>query len=249
MKKTLITLLALCGVASAGEVTFTDLTQNITDSTSGITFTQSTGLFTGSVTNYEGAAAGEGSNGAITFAIDWAAASALTGNTCILTLNYDGTTDYSSTSGKSSGIYWAADDDSIKAWYAGTTNSGGNTASSTNVASAKQTIDGKDYVILTLRYDDIGASTATKGVSLFTASSEIYEYHSQGSSSYDKVTSIYINTDLVKAVTIMTGEINDATAKAGVTNLAAAMVPEPTTATLSLLALAGLAARRRRASR
>ena len=242
MKKTLITLLALAGVAAAGEVTFTDLTQNITDSTSGITFTQSTGLFTGSVTNYEGADAGKGSNGAITFAIDWAAASALTANTCILTLNYDGNTAYNS--GKNSGIYWT--NGNIKAWFAGAVNSGGNTADTTEVADAKQIIGGKDYVILTLRYDDLGASNATKGVSLFTSTSEIYEYWDQGSSSYDEVTSIYINTDLVKAVTIMTGEINDATAKAGVTNLATAMVPEPTTATLSLLALAGLAARRRR---
>ena len=242
MKKTLITLLALAGVASAGEVTYTDLTQNITDSTSGITFTQSTGLFTGSVTNYEGADAGKGSNGAITFAIDWAAASALTEDTCILTLNYDGNTAYNS--GENNGIYWTGGN--IKAWYGGAANNGGNTADTTEVAGAKQTIDGKEYVILTLRYDDINAGNATKGVSLFTASSEIYEYWAQGASAYDEVTSIYINTDLVKAVTIMTGEIDDATAKAGVTNLAAAMVPEPTTATLSLLALAGLAMRRRR---
>ena len=243
MKKTLITLLALCGVASAGEVTFTDLTQNITDSTSGITFTQSTGLFTGSVTNYEGADAGKGSNGAITFAIDLAAASALTEDTCILTLNYDGNTAHDS--GENTGIYYNATDDKISTWYNGQINVGG-TVGNTKVADYKQTINGKDYTILTLRYDDIGATDATKGVSLFSTTSEIIEYWGLGSSSYDEVTSIYINTDLVKAVTIMTGEINDATAKAGVTNLAAAMVPEPTTATLSLLALAGLAARRRR---
>lgn len=243
MKKTLVTLLALAGVAAAGEVTFTDLTKNIT--TSGITFTQSTGLFTGSITNYEGADAGKGSNGAITFAIDWSAASALTADTCILTLNYDNTTT-THTSGENNGIYFKADDDSIRAWFGGAVNNGGNIATTDEVSGAKKTIKGKDYAILTLRYDDIGATDATKGVSLFTSTSEIYEYWGQGSSNYDEVTSIYINTDLVKAVTIMTGEINDATAKAGVTNLAAAMVPEPTTATLSLLALAGLAARRRR---
>ena len=153
---------------------------------------------------------GQGSNGAITFAIDWAAASALTEDTCILTLNYDGNSAYNS--GENSGIYWTSGN--IKAWFAGAVNNGGNTADTTEVAGAKQTVDGKDYVILTLRYDDIGASNDTKGVSLFTASSEIYEYWGQGSSNYDEVTSIYTNTDLVKAVTIMTGEINDATAKA-----------------------------------
>ncbi len=243
MKKAFITLLALAGVAAAGEVTFTDLTQDITDSTSGITFTQSTGLFSGSVTNYEGADAGKGSNGAITFAIDLAAASALTEDTCILTLNYNGNTAHDS--GENTGIYYNATDDKIGTWFNGGIHNGG-TVGDTKVAGYKQTIDGKDYTILTLRYDDLGATNATKGVSLFSTTSEIIEYWGLGSSNYDELTSIYINKGLVKAVTIMTGEINDTTAKAGITNLAAAMIPEPATATLSLLALAGLAARRRR---
>ena len=243
MKKTIVALMALAGVAVAAEVTFTDLTQNITDSTSGITFTQSTGLFTGSVTNYEGADAGKGSNGAITFAIDLTAASALTADTCILTLNYDGNTAYNA--GENTGIYYNAKNDKIGTWYSGQINDGG-TVKDTSVAQFTQTIGGKDYAIFTLRYNDINAPEAMRGVSLFSTTDELIEYWGLGSSNYDEVTSIYLNTDLVKAVTITTGEINDATAKAGIANLAAAMVPEPTTATLSLLALAGLAVRRRR---
>ena len=129
MKKTIIALIALAGVAAAGEVTFIDLTKEIT--TSGITFTQSTGLFTGSVTNFEGSAAGEGSNGAITFAIDLAAASALTADTCILTLNYDGNTAYNA--GENTGIYYNASADKIGTWYNGGINNGG-TVKDTSVA-------------------------------------------------------------------------------------------------------------------
>ncbi len=58
------------------------------------------------------------------------------------------------------------------------------------------------------------------------------------------LTSITFNTDLITSVTLMAADCGQ---NVGLVNEAAiAAVPEPTTATLSLLALVGLAARRRR---
>ena len=56
--------------------------------------------------------------------------------------------------------------------------------------------------------------------------------------------SVTVNTDLVKAVAIYNSALSADEAKAVGVNMLT--IPEPTTATLSLLALAGLAARRRR---
>lgn len=57
--------------------------------------------------------------------------------------------------------------------------------------------------------------------------------------------SLGVNTDLVSSVYLFSGVVTKEDAQT-LNALAAAAVPEPTTATLSLLALAGLAARRRR---
>ncbi|MGN0835857.1 MAG: PEP-CTERM sorting domain-containing protein [Akkermansia sp.] len=239
MKKNLLMFFALVGSAWASGVTFTDLTQD--ETISSISFTASTGLFTGDITSYEGTESGKGSKGAITFALDWTAATALTSNTCLLTVNYGNSLT------NNTGIYFASDDNSIRAWYNNATDNGGNIADTTEVLSSKQTINGKDYVILTFRYDDIGASNDTKGVSLFNSTDEVFEYWSLGSSGFDEATSIYVNTSLISAVSIRTGVIDDTTAKAAVSELAGVIaVPEPASAAMGLLGMLGLLSRRRR---
>lgn len=59
--------------------------------------------------------------------------------------------------------------------------------------------------------------------------------------------SITINTDVVEYAEVYYGtELDEGEAKLVASSLASKLIPEPTTTTLSLLALAGLAARRRR---
>ena len=65
------------------------------------------------------------------------------------------------------------------------------------------------------------------------------------SAGYDGWKTLGVNTDVVSSVYLFQGAIDKTTALA-LNKAATAAIPEPTTATLSLLALAGLAARRRR---
>ena len=68
---------------------------------------------------------------------------------------------------------------------------------------------------------------------------------SNGSSTFGDWTTLKINTDVVSSVYLFEGTVDAATART-LNEAANLAIPEPATATLSLLALAGLAARRRR---
>lgn len=72
----------------------------------------------------------------------------------------------------------------------------------------------------------------------------IYGYNGSYKYSNDGVAYLTYNSDVLATPTVITG--TDWTRESLITTNEALLIPEPTTATLSLLALAGLAARRRR---
>lgn len=249
MKKTLIVLLALGGVAAADSQTFTNLSQSLT--LGDVTYDATTGKFTGS--GITSADADGKSFGIITFAVDWNAAKKITGDSPLVELIFNSSDDT-----KNSGFalkYVENDTPQVSAWWGDAMNTGGS-KNNDALTSSVQTINGKEYAMLSLHYERIVAGAAGDGgITVYNSEGvKSLEHWGLGSTGagFTTVYGIQVNTNLVSAITITPGVANwdeDAVAVAAIPTLVQAMtvtVPEPTTATLSLLALAGLAARRRR---
>ncbi len=95
--------------------------------------------------------------------------------------------------------------------------------------------------------------TYGSGVQVWSNTTKLINDTGLKSQSNTSLASIYVNAGYIEALQFAPGwegdeivNTNAAFAAAAVEKLGAPAVPEPTTATLSLLALAGLAARRRR---
>jgi len=164
------------------------------------------------------------------------------------------------------------EDDSIEIWGLGNKNPGENTVYiyATPITLAMSQISSSDYLTLTLRgLAEDGGGTAygryAYDVHLAGSNSRFTGYRHwtsiSGGPKREELEAkgyewddLWLNTDIVgayhvfgQALTASSADLKALESAAGTAYLAATpAIPEPTTATLSLLALAGLAARRRR---
>ncbi len=251
MKKTLIAAVLLLGLAAGtqAETTyFTDLSQTTT--VNGLTFTLAeSGLSTITATDTALLYTANTDNQAaasITFTFDLTAVKAAYAdgtinantNTALVSINYGG----ANTNNAGIGINNAHTLISV------VSDAGAVTGSPQHVeqtATATYTANGREYVTYTLTSNSLAAANDVKGWTAYNASGtqlgQAPGYYSS-SEAYRAVDSFFINTDFVTAVAITNYALTDADTIASIS----ANIPEPATATLSLLALAGLATRRRR---
>ena len=254
MKRTIIALMALVGVASAATTTVTDLTTSVTSDN--VTYTAPT------TTGGEGSFTGAGiwelggrsrAQGALTFTLNLTELGKLTDQTTLVTV--DSSADI--------GLIWGQYNDEwgiAGNWQGGLwTDSGKSFVSYSKLKSdawsvADNATDG--FITLTMTVADTQGDQG--GMQLYKAGSNTsyYSTNGLGSSSNTAIDAFKFDTSLIKNAAVTSGWVDGGTASGLGTNLETtftsahggkvALVPEPTTATLSLLALAGLAARRRR---
>ena len=253
MKKTLITLLALAGVAAADTATttiFTDLTQDKTitlSDNSSITWSATDATFTGDICS---TVTGEQARASVSFTLNLTdAATVGTTKTELVTITK---TDYVNTIG-----LWLVDGKISGRWNDGTydevsgQNNPGTASGQVAITSILNdndnvfTVDGDKFIALTLVLDRTcdAYNTDHVGMVLYDADgSVVWNCCSLGAAGFTTYDAIKLNMDYVGSAASITNAVLSPT-DAGTQ---AALIPEPTTATLSLLALAGLAARRRR---
>ena len=234
MKKTFITLLALAGVASAATTQVWDLSQSVTSGD--FLYDASTGLFTdnseveGTVLN--GVSGDNKIQTNISFTLNLTAAQTVTEQTKLLKMDMAGdiglaltTTGLAGTWGDSTGSRGAVTFETLLA-----------------DSGVFADIKGNKYITLTF------VETYGSGVQVWSNTTKLIDDGALKSSSNTSLTSIYINSSYVEALQFETEWKGDNIVNTNVAFNAEAMqvIPEPATATLSLLALAGLAARRRR---
>ncbi len=246
MKKTIIALIALAGVAYAG-TEFTDLSTGKT--LSGITYNlpaaESTkASFTGSISKPGGGDVAE-VGVALTLNLTdiqafFSTAENSTKSITLMTFDVDTNVGLALTN---SGITGMWDD---KIW---------NNASNFTIsyASLNDTWVGKDgdtYVTIAVSHANVGGNDG--GLMVYSPDEKLGGYNGLGSSSNDNMTKIEFDTAYVISAAINPGWSDSSTCQSLAASLATStkaitgVIPEPTTATLSLLALCGLAARRRR---
>lgn len=254
MKKTLITLLALAGVAAAATTTVTDLTTSVTSGD--VTYTAPT------TTGGEGAFSGSGiwevgggsrAHGALTFTLNLTELAKLTTQTTLVTV--DTTADIGLIWGQYNGEWGIAGN-----WQGGLWAKDGASFVSydTLLADAWSVADNATDGFITLTMTVADTAGDQGGMQLYKAGSNAsyYTTNGLGSSNNKTIDAFKFDTSLIENVAVTSGWVDGGTASGLGTNLETtftsahggkvALVPEPTTATLSLLALAGLAARRRR---
>lgn len=235
MKKTFITLLALAGAASAATTQVWDLSQSVTSGD--FLYNASTGLFTdnseveGTVLN--GADGGGRIQTNITFTLNLTAAQTVTGDTNLLQMDMGGDIGLALTTTGLAGT-----------WQGGTGSSRVSVAFETLLADSGvfADIEGNKYITLTF------VETYGSGVQVWSNTTKLIDDAGLKSSSNTSLSSIYVNSGYVEALQFETEWKGEDIVNTNVAFNAEAMqvIPEPATATLSLLALAGLAARRRR---
>ena len=233
MKKTFITLLALAGVASAATTQVWDLSQSVTSGD--FLYDASTGLFTDN-TDVEGTVL-NGADGSskiqtnISFTLNLTKAMEVTSDTLLLNMDMSGDIGLTLTASGLSG-----------AWQG---NSWGDAISYNTLLADSDVfadIEGNKYITLTF------VETYGSGVQVWSNTTKHIDYSGLKSSGNTSLASIYVNSGYIEALQFETEWKGDAIVNTNVAFNAEAMqvIPEPATATLSLLALAGLAARRRR---
>ena len=259
MKKTLITLLALAGVASAAPVVVTFGNETapergfITDSffvsdVGETTYTLQNGA-TVTLTPSSGNLWAGSTDGAVDKT--WGNDAAITAINTALGLTANGFTAADFSTG--SGIYYTASGDSgstsTLTLNLGETAKVGDTIT-LFVPAASRAQHTAGFSITGIG-DDITLSYAGLNGNGFTAASgSSVSYSADLASNWSPNTAsvqIFQVTGTLTSTTLTMGQ--QGTAKNGWQTLSYVVVPEPTTATLSLLALCGLAARRRSASR
>ena len=233
MKKTFITLLALAGAASAATTQVWDLSQSVTSGD--FLYDASTGLFTDN-TDVEGTVL-NGVDGSskiqtnISFTLNLTKAMEVTSDTLLLNMDTGGDIGLALTTSGLSGAWQGS------SW-------GDAISYDTLLADSGvfADIEGNKYITLTF------VETYGSGVQVWSNTTKHIDYSGLKSSSNTSLASIYVNSGYVEALQFETEWKGDAIVNTNVAFNAEAMqvIPEPATATLSLLALAGLAARRRR---
>ena len=236
MKKTFITLLALAGVASAATTQVWDLSQSVTSGD--FLYNASTGLFTdnseveGTVLNSINAESKIQTN--ITFTLNLTAAQTVTEQTQLLKMDMGGDIGLAITTTGLAGT-----------WGDSTSGRGAVTFETLLADSGVfADIEGNKYITLTF----VEAYGSDIGVQVWSNTAKYINDTGLKSSGNTSLSSIYVNSGYVEALQFETEWKGDDIVNTNVAFNAEAMqvIPEPATATLSLLALAGLAARRRR---
>ena len=253
MKKTLITLLALAGLAAAADTTLSDAIYTSTEGASITTSTTGVNVITGDF--------------ALTMTLNADALKAIMGNTTSGTTRptyfyVDTTNDTYITLanalkntgfvGMSKGNLDSYALDGEESENRRPLNGSGSSPATNNFADAdagnnlKSKLATLTSAAITFSHDDGTSSSLYVTMTFFDGTiSKLYGTNTalKWSSGIGTIESININDDYVEDTYLFRGTV--AKDNAFALN-AAALVPEPTTATLSLLALAGLAARRRR---
>ena len=237
MKKTLITLLALCGCAMATTTDFLDLSETCTignltydASTSTITTTNNSDLF--GINN-------AGLQTILTLKINLTEAKKVTEATNIITLDFAADTTIglvATSSGFSTALNGSTSGRSSVTWDT--------LESTTNCLTTGS--DGDTYIVLS--YAHIPAGSFGSTLYNDTATPFFKDTGARRADKSDTLDGIVVNSDLLAAVEVTSTWIdpNSLVTPFITTSANSLTIPEPTTATLSLLALAGLAARRRR---
>lgn len=233
MKKTIITLLAICGVAGAAPLTLPD-----TDDFTWIAGSNASGIGTGS------------------------SAEIIQNLAAAITADNIGNTDLTGWFGGTGQAYGQDSDNEITITA---------TNSFTFVSLPSR---GGEYVALGVSLEEAASAITLTFTSDKKAGYSLWSYDATTSTATELIATTGLTTADTVEATYNTADVNPSTlfvvwtanpstgaesngAKVTISNIAlsytavstAPAVPEPTTATLSLLALAGLAARRRRASR
>ena len=237
MKKTLIALVALSGVAMA-ETQVWDLSTSVTSGD--YLYDATTGLFTdnseidGTVLNDANGSNQIQTN--ISFTLNLTEAMNVTADALLLNMDMGGDIGLSLTA------------DGLKGAWQGS--SWGDAVSyNTLLADSGVFTDKNGDKCITLTF----VETYGSGVQVWSNTTKHIDYSGLKSSGNTSLASVYANGNYIEALQFAPGwqgddivNTNAAFNAAVVEQLGAPVIPEPTTATLSLLALAGLAARRRR---
>ena len=239
MKKTLIALVALSGVAMAGTQVW-DLSTSVTSGD--YLYDATTGLFTdnsevdGTVLNDTNSDGRIQTN--ICFTLNLTKAQKVTADTRLIDMDMGGDVGLCLTS---TGL--------ASTWGGGTSSARGSVSFDTLLADSGVFIDknGDKYITLTF------VQTYGSGVQVWSNTTKHIDDTNLRSSGNTSLTSIFVKKDYIEALQFAPGWKGDAIVNTNAAfntevleKLGGVTVPEPTTATLSLLALCGLAARRRR---
>ena len=222
-------------MASAATTQVWDLSQSVTSGA--FLYDATTGLFTdnsavdGTVLNSVNESNQIQTN--ISFTLNLTAAQTVTGDTNLLNMDMGGDIGLALTT---TGLACT--------WQGAIGSSRGSVAFETLLADSGvfADIEGNKYITLTF------VETYGSGVQVWSNTTKLINDTTLKSSGNTSLTSIYVNSGYVEALQFETEWKGDNIVNTNVAFNAEAMqvIPEPATATLSLLALAGLAARRRR---
>ena len=248
MKTISATFLAFAGMAWAVDTQVFDLTTSVTASDSAYFYNASTGVFTdngdieGTVLSYTNNPGRVQAN--ISFVLNLTAAKQLSSSTTLLKMDMQGTT-----AAKGGDVGLCLTTTGVASTWNGDTSASRKSVTYTTLqqdSSVFTDADGNQCITLTMvQY--------ASGVYLYSSSEKLWEDSGLKSDDNTVLNSITVNTSYVEAVQFSTvwPTNGDATSLNKTFDTAARLrleaVPEPATATLSLLALVGLAARRRRA--
>lgn len=242
MKRIAVTSLLLAGMGWAADTRVFDLSTSVEDPASAYHYDASTGAFTdneaiaGTVLNDLSNASQIQTN--ISFVLNLTEAMKVSSSTTLLRMDMNGgdvglcltTTGVAST------------------WNSSTSASRKSVSYATLLqdTSVFTDADGNQCITLTM------AQTYGSGVQLYSNNAQLFSDTGLKGSTNTTLYSVTLGTDYVEAVQFSPGWLSSQDAwleknQAFDTAARAVLMPEPTTATLSLLALVGLAARRRRA--